>query len=261
MALTTKENLLRGLSPPLDRLLAEQVLSEYISQERRYILGDWEPATLDGGQFVEAVARIMYHQDSGRLDRRKKVDDCLKYVEDQKQQHRHNFSDRKAALHISKVLRTVYKFRSDRGAVHIDPDYTANQLDARLVIDNSRWVLSEILRVFWSGNRQQVAKAIREILQYEVPAVGRYEDQLIVERRDCTAEEETLLLLHSAGEKGHTRNELGRFVRKAPSKVTEAIQRLEDKREIIAQSDSRFVLTNLGSKRVIEKLSSKFRLP
>ncbi len=99
MPLVTKEVLTFGIAPPLDRLLADQLLSEFISQEKRFILGDWEPATLDGGQFVEAAARIVYHQDSSKLDRRGKVNKCLEYVEDSKAKHSHHFPDRKAALH------------------------------------------------------------------------------------------------------------------------------------------------------------------
>ncbi|MFB3924240.1 MAG: hypothetical protein ACE145_21170 [Terriglobia bacterium] len=261
MALVDKLALLEGICPPLDCKLTDQLLSEYISQEKRYFLADWEPATLDGGQFVEAAARIIYHHDSGKLDRRRKVDDCLSYIEDRKQQFGHNFSDRKAALHLARVLRTIYKFRSDRGAVHIDPEYTANQLDARLVIENSRWVLSELLRLFWSGNRQQVAKAIREILRYEVPAVGRYEDQLLVQRRDCTAEEEILLLLHAAGEAGLNRKDLGVFARRAPPKVTEGVQALEKKRQIIELRGGVFRLTEAGAKRIFEDLAAKLTLP
>src|SRR6266849_5277946 len=162
MALVDKESLLRDLTLRLDPVLTEQLLAEYISQEKRYILRDWEPATLDGGQFVEAAARLVYHMDSGNLNQTKTVDECLGYVEDPKNQSNHAFPDRKSARHICRVLRTIYKFRSDRGAIHIDPLYTANQLDSRLVIDGCRWVLSEILRVFWTGDRQQVAKAIRE---------------------------------------------------------------------------------------------------
>ncbi len=260
MPLIDKDSLLREVVPPLDEQLTDQLLTEYISQEKRYILGDWEPATLDGGQFVEAAARLLYHQDSARLDRRRKVGDCLDYVEDVKGQHVHRFPDRKAALHISKVLRTMYKFRSDRGAVHIDPVYTANQLDSRLVVETSRWVLSELLRMFWSGDRKKVARAIREILRYEIPAVGKYEDQLLVQRPDCTAGEEIMLLLHASGEKGLTREELGRFVRKAASSVTEAIQNLDQEREIIAMNTGHYRHTDRGARRVVQDLAEKLQL-
>lgn len=260
MSLISKEVLASGVCPPLDEGLVDQLLAEYISQEKRYVLGDWEPATLDGGQFVEAAARIIYHQDSGNLNARKSVDACLSYVEDPKNQVAHSFPVVKSARHMAKVLRTTYKFRSDRGAIHIDPEYTANQLDSRLVIDNCRWVLSEILRVFWSGNRQEVAKAIREILQYEVPAVGNYEGHLIVHRSDCTAEEEILLLLYWAGETGMTRTDLGRFVRRSAPDVTKAIQRLEKSRQVIRLAGSRFRLTDPGTKRVLTSVHYRVEL-
>lgn len=260
MALVDKQTLFQDLIKRLNPGLTDQLLSEYISQEKRYVLRDWEPATLDGGQFVEAAARIMYHIDSGTLNPRKEAGDCLAYVEDAKNQNSHLFPDRKSATHICRVLRTIYKFRSDRGAVHIDPVYTANQLDSRLVIDNSKWVLSELLRVFWSGDRKEVARAIREILQYEVPAVGRFQDRLLVQRTDCTAEEEILLLLRDSGEAGLSRQALGRFVKKTAGRVTHAVQHLERTRDIIELHDGTFRLTDLGALRVVQDLAEKMNL-
>jgi hypothetical protein len=260
VALVDKETLLKDLSVRLDPVLTDQLLSEYISQEKRYVLGEWEPATLDGGQFVEALARLLYHVDSGNLNRTKSVDDCLAYVEDPGGQNSHSFPDRKSARHMCRVLRTIYKFRSDRGAVHIDPVYTANQLDSRLVIDNSRWALSELLRIFWSGDRREVARAIRELLHYEIPAIGRYGDQLIVQRTDCTAEEEILLLLRDSGEGGLMRQELGRFVRKTPGRVTQALQSLEGKREVVQTGGGAYRLTDLGARRVFQELAAKLQL-
>jgi hypothetical protein len=260
MALVDRETLLRDLAIRLDAVLTEQLLGEYVSQEKRYILGDWEPATLDGGQFVEAAARLVYHVDSGHPGRTTTVNECLGYVEDPKNQNNHAFPDRKSALHICRVLRTIYKFRSDRGAVHIDPLYTANQLDSRLVIDNSKWVLSELLRIFWSGDRREVAKAIREFLRYEIPAVGRYGDRRIVQRTDCTADEEILVLLRDGGEEGLTREKLGHFVGKTPGRITQAIQKLELRREVIRMNNGSYRLTDLGARRILLELADKLHM-
>jgi hypothetical protein len=260
MALIDKQSLIKDLTTRLDSVLTQQLLTEYLSEEKRYILRDWEPATLDGGQFVEAAARIVYHIDSGNLNRNKSVDECLEYVEDPRNQNRHSFPDRKSVRHICRVLRTIYKFRSDRGAVHIDPVYTANQLDSRLVIDNSRWVLSEVLRLFWSGDRTEVARAIREILQYEIPVVGRFGNQRLVQRPDCSAEEEILLLLRDSGEEGLSREALGKFVKKTSGRVTQAVQKLEQRRDIIQISESTYRLTDLGAIRVLNELAEKIHL-
>lgn len=82
----------------------------------------------------------------------------------------------------------------------------------KLVLENCRWVISEFLRVFWTADRRQVAAAIRRIVQYDVPVIGVYDGCPLVQRVDCSAEEEVLILLHHAGEEGLIRTEIGRAV-------------------------------------------------
>ncbi len=102
---------------------------------------DWEPAELDGGQFCEVLARIFYHQDSGNLSQGKSFEDCCKYIENE--QVGHSIQPRHTVLHVFRVLKTIYKFRSQRGAVHISPTYTPNHMDAKLVVECVRWAMNE----------------------------------------------------------------------------------------------------------------------
>ncbi len=245
------------LSPPLNEYLTRQLFEEYSSCERRYIQRDWEPAELDGGQFCEVAARIWYHQDSGNLNLKKNFDDCGSYIENEQVTHliqiRHN------ALHVIKVLRTVYKFRSQRGAVHISPNYSPNHMDARLILENVRWVMNETLRVFWNSDREKVAALIRELLQFEVPAIGKYGKHILVQRTDLTTEEELILLLHYSGDAGFSRTELGKYCQSAPSSITNCLSKLKSKthRQIIEITKGQYRLTELGSKRVREDLTDK----
>lgn len=257
-----KKSLLAAIVPPLDQILTTQLLDEFVSLERRFVLREWEPATLDGGQLAEAAARIIYHQDSGNLNKRKSVNNCLSYIEDPQNRNSHSFNTRKSALHLCKVIRTIYKFRSDRGAVHIDPDYSANQLDSKLVLENSRWVLAEILRLFWTGNRTDVAAAIRQIVQFDIPVIGEYQGQLLVQRVDCTTEEEILIFLYHAGENGLSRKEIGSYVQKDQSGITRALKNLSSnkRRQVIQIQDSNYRLTDIGIKRVLEELGEKLAL-
>jgi hypothetical protein len=228
-------------------------VEEFVSAERRFIQRDWEPAELDGGQFCEILARILYHQDSGNLHQGKSFEDCVGYIENDKVPHA--ITPRHAALHIVRVLKTIYKFRSQRGAVHISPTYTPNHMDAKLVIECVRWAMNETLRMFWSGSdRESVAKAIRELLQFDVPCVGRFEDVVMVQRTDLTADEEVLVLLHFGGEAGLSRTE-------GPA-VTRSLQKLAaaNCRQIVELSDKRYRLTDLGSKRIREQLAAKLLL-
>lgn len=256
------QTLLSHLSPPLDRTLSTKLLEEFVDIERRFVLGDWEPATLNGGQFAEIAARLIYHSDSGNLNKRKDVDSCLSYIEDSNNSNVHSFPHRRSALHLAKTLRTLYKFRSQRGAVHIDPDYSANELDSMLVISLARWIISEVLRIFWSGDVTIVASTIKEIVRYEVPAVLKVDNQFLVLHTDCSVDEEILLLLHNVGEKGMSRIEIGKSIPKSAAAITRAIQLLTspNSREIYLRNDRTYMLTPNGSKRIRSELSAKLSL-
>lgn len=260
MPLINKARLLAELSPPFDPLLCNQLLDEFISAESRFIQCDWEPAELDGGQFCEILARICYHIDSGTLSPDKDFDSCCRYIENE--QNKHKYAQRRDLLHIVKVIRTVYKFRSQRGAVHISPSYGPNHMDSKLVIECVRWAMNETLRLFWKGDREAVAKAIRELLQFDVPCIGVFDGTLLVQRTDLTAEEEILILLHFAGEQGFSRTEIGKAAYRDPSTVTKALKRLVDSscRQIVILGNGRYRLTDLGSKRVREQLAEKLML-
>ena len=251
--------LVTKLCPPLDTVLVKSLIQEFIDVERRYVLGDWEPATLNGGQLAEIAARIVYHVDANNLNRRKGVDECLTYVEDENNANTHAFPHRRSALHLCRALRLLYKLRSQRGAIHIDPDYSANELDSTLVIGLCRWIVSEVLRIFWSGSTADVARAIREIVRFQVPAVLLLDGKPLVLRTDCTVEEEMLILLHNAGETGLTRTELGAAIPKDGSTVTRALQKLSSPahRAVIKKGGTRYVLTPNGSLRVQKELSHK----
>lgn len=260
MALVEKQKLVSELAPPLDGLLATQLVDEFVSIERRFIQRDWEPAELDAGQFCEVLARVIYHQDSGNLNLNKSLDDCLKYVEGD--QNKHAIQPRSTALHLAKVMRSVYKFRSQRGSVHISPTYSPNHMDAKLVIENVRWCMNETLRVFWNGDRDEVAKAIRELLQFDVPCVGCFEEVIMVQRTDLSPEEELLVLLHYAGEAGMTRRELGKHAMCSAPAVTKNLQKLiaADCRQVVLLPQGQYRLTDLGSKRIREQLADKLLL-
>jgi len=257
-----KSKLITELCPPIDQTLLDLLIDEFLSLENRFILRDWEPATLDGGQFSEIFSRIIYAIDSSNLNRTKGVNDCLKYIEDPTNSNTHNFPNRKSSLHMSRVLRFTYKFRSDRGAVHINPDYTANQLDSKLMIESVRWLFSELLRIFWSGDDKEIEKLIKNIIEFDLPVVGKYEERLLVQRTDCSTDEEILILLHYSGDDGLNRRELGKYVHKAPSTITNSLSSLSssNKRLVVKKSNGNYRLTELGNKFVFDNLPEKLKI-
>ena len=205
------------------------------------------------------LLRLLYHADSGNLDRGREFGDCLRYLNNDQVPHQLDRDDAKMIFAVGQV---VHKFRSKRGAVHVSPTYKANHMDARYMIEAVRWVMTEIVRIFWIGDREAAAAAIRELLRFDVPAVGHFEDVVIVQRTDLRPEEEILILLHYAGEKGLSRKELGVYAKCSQSSVTRSIEALTspDVRQVVVVSGERFILTDLGHKRIREQLASQLVL-
>lgn len=240
-------------------MLAEQLVDEFVSIRRRYILRDWEPAELDGGQFSEIAGRILHHLDSGNLDRGRDFADCQRDIQNDAVSHS---LDRADAKMLFSVLQVVHRFRSKRGAVHISPRYKANQMDARYMVEAVRWSMLELVRIFWTADHEAAASAIRELLQFDVPVIGRFENVILVQRTDLRAEDEVLVLLHFAGEVGFTRRELGSFCKLSAPSVTRALDSLTSpqRREVVLMDNGRYRLTDLGQKRVRENLAEKLLL-
>ncbi len=262
MALIDSNSILGNISPPLDFTLCERLIEEFISMEKRFIQRDWEPTELDGGQFCEILSRILYHTDSGILNPSKDFNDCAKYIEDEKSMNSHALNPRHDAIHLIKVLRTVYKFRSQRGAVHISPNYRPNHMDSKLVVECVRWAMNETIRIFWQGNKEIAAKAIKELLRFDIPCIGIYDERILVQRTDLHPKEEILILLHYGGEKGFQRDSLIKNSHVNSQKLTFILNELSSSavRMVIRKSDGSYVLTDVGNKFIRENLSNKLLL-
>src|SRR5258708_4128810 len=102
----------------VDPSFSDAIVGSYIVNDERFFAGDWQPSELDGGRLCEAVARACYQLDSGTITHSQLPKEVCEKLEDERNLHTHNL-DAKARRHISRAIMLVYKFRSDRGSVHI----------------------------------------------------------------------------------------------------------------------------------------------
>src|SRR5881227_1206673 len=121
----SSEELIAELSAIVDSSFANAIVESYVEMEQRFFAGDWQPTELDGGRLCEAVARSVYQLDNGTVTHSQLPKELCEKVEDEASLRPHNL-DVKDRRHISRAIGLVYKFRSDRGSVHISPKYTAD---------------------------------------------------------------------------------------------------------------------------------------
>jgi hypothetical protein len=248
MVMVKPDELSAALSAAINTQLATQLIEEAVAIEETFLLRKWKYSELDGGRFAEVAARIVYSVDSGNLSLMKSVDDCLKYVDNE--QVPHNFPERQAAIHLAKVIRAMYKLRSQRGAVHVSPTYTANEIDSRFVIEAVRWLLADLLRIFVTSGPDQVADIVRDLARFPVPIIRKYGELPLLQSVVFTTEEEILAhLLNSQA--GLAARELIVSIPKDQSTIRRALRKLSGPqvRQVVERTGA-WLITDLGIKRI-----------
>jgi len=191
--------LIGELSTVVDPTFAQAIVESYVEMQQRFLAGDWKPAELDGGRLCEALSRALYHLDSGVVTHSDLPGTLCDLLEDFKKKRTHNLAegDRR---HFCKAIRLVYKFRSDRGPVHISPVYTANYMDSMLVVHVEKWMFADFLRLAWTADKQVIADTIAQIVQLQHTLIHELDGQPLVLASGIPASDEILLLLnHAAG--------------------------------------------------------------
>lgn len=247
------DQLANSLGEATDPSLAKQLFVEARDLEEAFALRRWKYTELDAGRFCEVAARIVYGVDSDKFNLEKGVDDCLKYLENNNVAHR--FPDRKSANQLTKVIRATYKMRSQRGAVHVSPTYTANEIDSRFVVESIRWVLAELLRIFVKGDTEGLVAAVEELARFPIPMIREFQGRPLVQAVDLTTEEEVLVLLLHRRNPGLATKELVGLIPKDGSGVRRAIKSLANsgKRQIV-EVEGQWQITDLGIARIEDRL-------
>ena len=260
MPLSTKQ-LTDELAKIVDPSFASAIVDSYVEMQQRFFAGDWKPAELDGGRLCEAVSRALYQLDSGVVTHSELPGALCDWLEDFNKKRTHSLADGDRR-HFCKAIRMVYKFRSDRGPVHISPEYTANEMDSILMLHAGKWMFAEFLRLAWNKDRKIIAETIADLIQLEHPLIHEVDGTPLILDYNVSAPEEVLLLLNHADGHKLQKDELTRQAKNnTDSSVSVAISRLMKSNEIRANGTPGEVsITPKGQKRVIEKIIPKLKV-
>ena len=251
----TPPQLIKDLSSVVDSALATAVVESYIEMEQRFLAGDWGPAELNGGRLCEAVSRCLLQIDTDKISHSKLPGEIRdKVLLNETITHKLKPKQRR---HIAKVIEVVYKFRSDRGAVHISPDYTANYMDSMLIVHGGKWIFSEFLNLSWNQDRKYVASLIEQIVQLEHSLIHELDGKPLVLAKDIPAPDEMLLLLNHAPSNRLTRYKLRQYAHQKPANINAAINRKIAAKEVRASGND-IILTPAGQKKVREEILPKW---
>lgn len=254
MASLTSPQLITELSAVVDPSLANSAVEDYVDMQQRFLAGDWKPTELNGGRLCEAVARCIHQLDTGSVTHSKLPGKICERLEDETVSHNLGVKDRH---HLAKAISVIYKFRSDRGAVHISTIYSANEMDSVLVLHVGKWLFSELLRLAWNKDRQIIAETIQRIVRLEHSLIHELDGKPLVLATNVTAKEEILLQLNHATGNCLSRNTIRDLVHQKTANISVAISRMLKDKEIRTADNGDITLTPIGQKRIFEEIIPK----
>ena len=210
--------------------LRKPLLKEYDSIIQAYYEGRWSPAELSGGRFCEIVYTILDGHTSGTFARspskpRNFVDACRRLESD-------TGVPRSFQILIPRILPALYEVRNNRNVGHVGGDVDPSRMDAGFVVETTKWILAELIRVFHSTTPEEADRAVQQLATITVPIVWDGGDVRRVLDPKMSLKNQVLLLA-STSPGGATLEELERFIEpKTQGYLTRTIRALHSDRLI-----------------------------
>ena len=195
--------------PPLDAKTAltgipsglrRPLLEAFDAIVRNFREGKWEPAELNGGKLCEIVYTILRGQIDGKFSSKptkpKNMVDACKAME----QASSTAHSRSIRIHIPRTLVALYEVRNNRGVGHAGGDVNPNLMDAVFVLQASKWIMAELVRVFHTVDTAEATKVVDTLTSRTLPLIWEVGDTKRVLNTKLSMKDKTLALLYSSKE-------------------------------------------------------------
>lgn len=175
--------------------LRKELLTTYEDILRNFRERRWEPSELNGGKFCEVTYSILKGHVAGtfpaRATKPRNMLDACRSLE----QEGATFP-RSVRIQIPRMLIALYEVRNNRGVGHVGGDVDPNHMDAACVLAMSKWVMSELIRIFHGINTDEAATAVDAIVERTLPTVWKVGSNLRVLSPSMSMRDRTLTLLY-----------------------------------------------------------------
>lgn len=191
--------LVRAFGSLPDRL-REELLAAFCSIVKNYRERRWEPAELNGGKLCEVVYTILKGVAEGSyLPRAKKPRNMVRAC--QQLENEASGAPRSIRIQIPRMLIALYEIRNNRNVGHVGGDVDPNQMDAICVLQMSKWIMAELVRVLHGVDVDEAKALIEGLVERDTPQIWEVDGKRRVLTDNLSMRDKTLLLLHSVNGK------------------------------------------------------------
>jgi len=109
---------------------------------------------------------------------------------------KHTGAPRAIRIQIPRFIVALYEIRNNRNVGHLGGDVDPNHMDSLCVLQTSKWIVAELVRVLHKMHVDDAAKLVEALVEREMPLVWKVGGKRRVLDPDMQPTDKTLLLLH-----------------------------------------------------------------
>lgn len=175
--------------------LRSELLRTYSDIVRNFRERRWEPAELDGGKLCEVVYTILRgHVDGTYPTAASKPRNMI--VACAALENATTTFPRSVRIQIPRMLAALYEIRSNRSVAHVGGDVNPSHMDAVCVLEMSKWLMCELVRIFHGVSTEDATTAVDSLVERTLPVVWKVGKNFRVLSPDMSMKDKTLALLY-----------------------------------------------------------------
>lgn len=189
------------LNPKIDQYLkssypsdvVDALISAYSEVLKNYRIEKWKPSELDAGHFVEAARRIVEEELFGTSTALAR--DLGSFSPAVLSKYESASGDEAFRILIPRVLFSIYCIRNKRGVGHIS-SISPNKMDATFILNATKWVLAEFVRITSASNPDDAHALTEAILERELDLIWDDGESFMILNNKLKAEQKVLVSLY-----------------------------------------------------------------
>lgn len=177
----------------------DELFRRYKEIERNFRERRWEPAELNGGKLCEAAFAILKgHVDGAYLTKPTKPSNMVAAC--QALENTPTSFHRSIRIQIPRMLISLYEIRNNRNVGHIGGDVDPNHMDAVCVLQMSKWIVAEFIRIFHGVSIEEAGRLVETLTERHVDVVWQTGSKKRILKPGLPMIEKALLMLYSEAE-------------------------------------------------------------
>lgn len=175
--------------------LRRELISSFSEIVKNFAERRWEPAELNGGKLCEVAYSVVKGIADGKFPARaskpRNMVNACRALEGQ------GGVTRSVRIQIPRMLVALYEVRNNRNVGHVGGDVDPNHMDAVCVLQMSKWIVAELIRVLHEQPVDEAAALVDALVEREIPLVWKVGDKMRVLDPDLSYKDTTMILLHA----------------------------------------------------------------